>query len=137
MATVLHHHIQHMRNGKKVRSGKLLNEIHLFIYHRRALRPHKKIKSPMFKRAHRRNHERSCVLLIFFKILLEYQFFPEMLKQVRGSVNEYMCKDTRLNKVHFFFPVGAEGGGGGNISRYSTGTCMLFIHFTSRYGFEK
>ena len=47
-------------------------------------------KWPMFKRAYRRNNERSCVL--FFKILLEYQFFTEMLKQVRGSVNE--CKDT-------------------------------------------
>ena len=37
--------------------------------------------------AYRRNNERSCVL--FVKILLEYQFFTEMLKQVRGSVNEY------------------------------------------------
>ena len=34
-----------------------------------------------------KSYERSCVL--FFKILLEYQFFSEMLKQVRGSMNDY------------------------------------------------
>ena len=40
-----------------------------------------------FKRAYLRNHERSCVP--FFKIMLEYHSFPEMWKQVRGSVNHY------------------------------------------------
>ena len=71
-------------------------------------------KWPVFKRAYRRNNERSCVL--FFNILLEYQFFTEMLKQVRGSVNEY--EDTLLfNDGPFYF---GGGGGGGNISRYST-----------------
>ena len=80
--------------------------------------PHK--KWPVFKRAYRRNNERSCVL--FFNILLEYQFFTEMLKQVRGSVNEYEDTDGP-----FYF---GGGGGGGDISRYSTvlkTLCSFFI----------
>ena len=53
-------------------------------------------KWPVFKRAYRRNNERSCVL--FFTILLEYQFFTEILKQVRGSV-----KIHSLNDGPFYF----------------------------------
>ena len=38
-----------------------------------------------------------------FKILLEYQFFPKMFKQVQGSVNEYEVDIyARLNTGHFF-----------------------------------
>ena len=58
-------------------------------YHARISFPHPPPPKKCFvlKRAYLRNHERSCVL--FFKILLRYQFFLEMLKQVRGSVNDY------------------------------------------------
>ena len=72
------------------------------------LRPHR--KNVCVKQAYRRNHECSCVLL--FKILLlEYQFFPEMFKQVRESV---MITKIRLYTEHeTFFCVGpAEGVGG-------------------------
>ena len=56
-------------------------------------------KWPVFKRAYRRNNERSCVL--FFTILLEYQFFTEILKQVRGNVNEY--EDTLVKRRAILF----------------------------------
>ena len=58
------------------------------------------------------NHEiieRSCVL--FFKILLEYEFFSEMLKQGTWKLERlqrYACLNTEL----FFF-----GGGGGEGGR--------------------
>ena len=47
------------------------------------------------------------------QILLEYQFFPEMFKQVHGSVNEYEDTPACLNTGHFF--LGGEGGGGGTL----------------------
>ena len=68
--------------------------------------PPPKKKWHVFKRAYRRNNERSCVL--FFKILLEYQFFTEMLKQVRGSVNEYV--DTLVYRRAILFRWGRRGG---------------------------
>ena len=76
-------------------------------------------KWPVFKRAYRRNNERSCVL--FFNILLEYQFFTEMLKQVRGSVNEYEDTDGP-----FYF--GGGGGGGYLAVLYGIKNPLLIFH---------
>ena len=48
--------------------------------------------------------------MLFFKILLEYQFFSEMLKQVRGSMNDY--EDTLVFLKHGpFFSGGRRGRG--------------------------
>ena len=72
--------------------------------------PPPKKKGPVFKRAHRRNHERSCVSCVpYFKLLLECQFFPEMFKRVRGSFNDYV--DIRLLNTGHFFLWGGWGGG--------------------------
>ena len=72
--------------------------------------PLQKKKGPVFKRAHRRNHERSCVSCVpYFKLLLECQFFPEMFKRVRGSFNDYV--DIRLLNTGHFFLWGGWGGG--------------------------
>ena len=73
----------------------------------------KKKKGPMFKRAHRRNHERSCVSCVpYFKLLLKCQFIPEVFKQVRrGSFNDTFVKHGP------FFSCGVDGEG--DVSRYS------------------
>ena len=48
-------------------------------------------------------------MLLFKILLLEYQFFPEMFKQVRGSV---MITKIRLYTEHeTFFCVGPADGG--------------------------
>ena len=60
-----------------------------------------KKKWPVFNRAYRHNSECSCVL--FFKFLLEYQFFTEMLTST---------KIHSFNDGPFYF-----GGGGGGVSR--------------------
>ena len=62
-----------------------------------------KKKWPVYERIDVIRNAAACYSL---KILLEYQFFTEMLKQVRGSVNE--CEDT-LGPFYF----GGGGGGGG------------------------
>ena len=57
----------------------------------------------------------------FFKILLEYHSFPEVWKQVRGSVNHI----TKIRWFkHFFF----GGGGGGELIR---GTLRYILIDTS------
>ena len=63
----------------------------------------------MFKRAY---HERAAACVPFFKILLKYQFFPEMLNRMSEVLT---ITKMRSFKTRGIFSVGGGGGGGGGV----------------------
>ena len=69
----------------------------------------------------------NTAVLLFKILLLEYQFFPEMFKQVRESV---MITKIRLFTEHeTFFSVGpADGGRGGGGRGAYLWYFMVYVH---------
>ena len=57
----------------------------------------------------------------FFKILLEYQFFPEMLYRMSEAL-----KITKMRSFkHFFMQWGGGGGGGGEAPASILAYCLM------------